>query len=130
MMKEGIAVERRDSMDIALLRSLRDVTVLLGDPERFWDLISLFLDSVQTDVHCIRRCFAERDAAAVREVARELKGTSAKLGAACLAALCGVLEEACRDPQMVGVECLVREIESQAQKVRQIMLWEAQCICQ
>jgi len=126
-LKDVLAVERYEGMDIAFLRNLRDLTLSLGNPERFRDLINLFLDSLQTDVQSIRRSLTERNVLALREVAHGLKGTSANLGAACLAALCAMLEDACTSPELEGVGRIVQEIESQARTVRQIMVWEAQC---
>jgi HPt (histidine-containing phosphotransfer) domain-containing protein len=128
--KDVVAIERYDSMDIAFLRNLRDLTLSLGNPSRFSDLINLFLNSLQTDLESLRKALREHDTLALREVAHELKGTSANLGAICLAALCGVLEEACMSPEVDGAERIVQEIEAQAQAVGQIMLWEAECGCQ
>jgi len=129
-LKDLLTVERYERVDLAFLRSLHDITLSLGNSARLGDLINLFLDSLQTELQSIRRGLAERDALSLREVAHGLRGTSANLGAGCLAALCGVLEATSMSPELEGAERIVQEIDNQARTVRQVMLREVQRSCQ
>jgi HPt (histidine-containing phosphotransfer) domain-containing protein len=122
---EVISVERHESVDLSTLRELRELTSSTGNPERFRDLINLFLDSLQTDLQSMRFALAARNAAELSEIAHGLKGTSGSVGANCLAVLCTILERLCQNGQLSEARSLVRDIEDQALFVRRIMMREA-----
>jgi len=52
--RDVVSTERYESVDLASLRELRELTLSSGKPDRFRDLISLFLDSLQTDLQSMR----------------------------------------------------------------------------
>jgi HPt (histidine-containing phosphotransfer) domain-containing protein len=124
--KETGSVEHHEGVDMACLKELRELSLSAGHPERFRNLIDLFLDTLHNDLQSMRAALANHNAALVRELAHGLKGTTGSLGASSLAMLCSRLENACANEELANARILAREIEGQASAVRQIMLKEIQ----
>ena len=72
----------------------------------------------------MRRALAARDHAALKDLAHGLKGTSANMGAARMAALCADMEKACEADQCGIVEEQVSKIESESSYVAAILTAE------
>ena len=110
------------SVDKLLLADLRSLTSV--DPSRFHRIVSLFLEAIAADLSLMRAAMAANDSARLEELAHGLKGTSANMGAARLAALCADMEQACESEQCALVEEQLRNIESEAAHVAAILTAE------
>jgi two-component system sensor histidine kinase/response regulator len=99
-------------VDKLMLADLRSLTAV--DPSRFHKIVSLFLDGLAADLSSIRLALVAEDKARLKELVHALKGTSASMGAARLAALCTEMEEACEADQfkLAGRELANIEAES------------------
>ncbi len=58
----------------------------------FAELVQQFDGNVEAQLHALRTAYSQGDSTTLRRAAHKLKGTSATLGAAALADLCGALE--------------------------------------
>ena len=70
-----------------------------------------------TDLSSMRKALAARDHAALKELAHGLKGTSASMGAARIAALCAALETSCEAGQLDRSELQLNTLECEASSV-------------
>ena len=117
--------DQSDSLS-GTLRELRELTSSSGSPERFGELVRLFLDALETDLESMRAALTECNTRELLEIAHALKGTSSNMGASCLAISCSKLEKACGNGELTYLEGLVHEVEGHASLVRTIMRRELQ----
>jgi HPt (histidine-containing phosphotransfer) domain-containing protein len=124
---KDLSIEDRTNFDLESLIELRELILPSGGEKRFQDLVTLFLGSLETDIQSMHRALLQRSVSELREIAHELKGTSGTMGANGLVVLCAALDRLCADGQLEGVDKLIREIEEQAQVVRQILAPSTYC---
>lgn len=107
----------QQSVDLAVFRNLREI----GSPEQVDELIDLFLDTLERNLTSIRAAMAKRDAPALARLAHGAKGTAASMGAMCLAALSRELEGSAKRGMLEEVYARFGQMESETQRVRQIV---------
>lgn len=107
-------------IDAGQFESLRQLGAGGGEVDLLERFVEQFLGQAASDVAQLRAAAARGDAAAARALAHGLKGTSATMGAAAMAAACEALEEATSggavSPDAVGR--VARELERAATAMR------------
>jgi HPt (histidine-containing phosphotransfer) domain-containing protein len=101
-------------------RSVFDRLRFLRDEEHDYlsELIVTYLDSAARLLEALRAAVTNNDAPAAQKAAHTLKGSSASLGAATLAAHCGALETLARTGALAGAADWQRKIESEYARVK------------
>ncbi len=85
------------------LNLARGLNSLMGNADRYLDLLQRFVQSHANDMHQIDVCLAQDDLATATRLAHTLKGTAATLGADKLAGLARELEDVLRSRGQAGV---------------------------
>jgi HPt (histidine-containing phosphotransfer) domain-containing protein len=116
-----------ESLDTAALRELRELTESSGHPEQFHELITLFLDGLEPGLASMHQALADGNAEELAMLAHGFKGTSASMGAMYLASLCVALEETAARARMEKAEAQLKQMEIEAQVVRQLLERETKC---
>lgn len=100
-----------DAVDMAVLRAFEEIQAE-GEPDLIVELIDLYLKDAPVKLASMQEAVAREDSGSLRRAAHGLRGSSASIGAAQVAALCDGLEHASRvDSAGQLVEQLGRELE-------------------
>jgi HPt (histidine-containing phosphotransfer) domain-containing protein len=83
-----------------------------GDREMMSQVISLFINSTQNDVHVLQVAIANNDGKAVKSTAHHLKGSLLEIGAKDLVAMTRRLEELGRAQQLAEAGRLCQELDA------------------
>jgi CheY-like chemotaxis protein/HPt (histidine-containing phosphotransfer) domain-containing protein len=102
------AVER------GVLEGLRD----LGGDEMLSRLVRMFLDDAASNLSVMRRAVDEGDAAAVKRVAHNLKGSSSNMGAARMAGICSRVQEVGASGDLSSAPPLLVRLATELERVR------------
>jgi HPt (histidine-containing phosphotransfer) domain-containing protein len=97
------------------VRALADVTG--GDAALEGQLLRAFARMSAPDVDALRGAIERRDCPLAVQLAHRLRGASATLGAAQLAAVCARIERAARDGDIASLAGGVVELEAQYRRV-------------
>jgi HPt (histidine-containing phosphotransfer) domain-containing protein len=108
-----------DPLDRSVFERLR----FLQDAEHDYldELIVTYLDNAPKLLDALRAAITGGDVTATQKNAHTLKGSSASLGAATLAAHCRALEMLARTGTLVGAAAWLQKIESEYRRVRQAL---------
>ncbi len=109
-----------ESLDIAAVQELRELTEGSGHPEQFRELVTMFLEGLEPGLVTMREALAAGDTGELKVLAHGFKGTSASMGAMNLATLCVGLEAAAGNRDAAKAQ--LKQIESEVNVVRR--LWE------
>lgn len=100
-----------DAVDMVVLRAFEEIQAE-GEPDLIVELINLYLKDAPVKLVSMQEAVAGGDAGSLKRAAHGLRGSSASIGAARVAALCEGLEHASRvDSAGLLVEQLGRELE-------------------
>ncbi|MDQ6848797.1 MAG: response regulator [Actinomycetota bacterium] len=102
-----------DSAQIDLLRSLDD-----GDGALLGEIIDQYLIQTAESRGELLRMIGQGDTSALEREAHTLRGASANVGAAALAAVCGEIETQGRDAQLDNATDLVHRFDTEFHRVR------------
>lgn len=115
-------VAAKQSVDLQVLRSLVDC-----DDEEDWglitELIDLYLESGERELHAIKAAALEGDQRSIRQRCHKLRGSSSTIGAWAIAKICEQLEEA-DEQNAPRVDKLVGELESEFASTRKVLVAE------
>lgn len=95
------------------LRSLQEE----GEPDIVTELIDLYLQEAPDRLQAIREAVRDGDAPCLLRAAHSLKGSSANLGAAGVAAVCAELERCGREVVLDGAPALLERLEADFKKL-------------
>jgi len=122
-----VGAKASESLDTSALQELRELTVGLGHPEQFRELIALFLDGLEPGVASMREALAGGKAEELAVQAHGFKGTSASMGAMNLASLCVAVEKAAAEANFELAQAVLGQIESEVEIVRGLLERETRC---
>lgn len=91
--------------------TLRELQAVMGD--EFALLVSTFATDSAQRVEAVRAAAADGDAEALRRAAHSFKGSAGNMGAARLAELCRVVEEAARDGDLATASGAIDELAAE-----------------
>lgn len=116
----GGGAEHR-ALDMAVLRSFEEIQAE-GEPDLIVELIDLYLKDAPVKLASMQEAVAGEDAEGLRRAAHGLRGSSASIGAARVAALCEGLEHASRVAS-AGQEAapLVEQLERELEDARRAL---------
>ena len=103
-------------LDQGMLENLRDLPGE-GADDLLGELIILFAQEAPRRINQLRTAIQQGDATRVMQVAHSLKGSSANLGARCMAGLCNRLEQQGREGKLDGALPVQDEIEREYRRV-------------
>lgn len=113
-------------LDRDVLANLRDLPGE-GDDDLLGELIDLFGQDAPPRMAQLRVALQLGDAKRVMHVAHSLKGSSANLGASCMAGICDRLEQQGRAANLDGGTQLQRELEREYSRVMLALQVERRC---
>jgi HPt (histidine-containing phosphotransfer) domain-containing protein len=106
----------QQSVDLAVLRQLREI----ASPHQVDELIDLFFDTLEQNFNSMRSAVEAREMTALARLAHGSKGTAAGMGATSLAELSRELEGSAKRGMLEEVYLRFKQMESEAQRIRQI----------
>ena len=104
-------------VDVAILDGYR-VLQDEGEPDIITEFIDTFLEDLPPRLAAIRSAVEGRNAREIKSAAHALKGSSASIGAAQLAALCSTLELMGKTGDLASGTTLLAEIETATEAAR------------
>ncbi len=93
-------------LDAAQFDGLRQLAAASGDPGFLRSIVDQFLDQAALQLAALRDAAGRGDATVLKEVAHDLKGSSATMSASPVASACAALEEAAARGEVAGPEAL------------------------
>ena len=108
------SVESLDPSTIAMLKESR--------ADEFKMLVDTYIEDSSSTLQTVRQGFVVQDAETIRLGAHSIKGSSANLGAAALAAICQQLETQSGGNDLSNAEILIAQIEEEFARVKVMLL--------
>ena len=116
----AISGSQAPTLDNGILENLRALQVD-GEPDLLTQLVNLYLNDAPMHMAAISAAIAAADAPALRQAAHAFRGSSANLGAATLADMCGELEELGRNGMAAGAAGRFADVEREYGRVAQAL---------
>jgi HPt (histidine-containing phosphotransfer) domain-containing protein len=111
--------------DRRCLTELRELQIE-GEPDILAEVVQVFLNSTPVRLSDLQQAITQNDAAAVKDLAHALKGSSGTLGARQMAELCLQLEMTGRSGDLGQSEALWLKLEEEFTRVRAVLEAELQ----